>query len=99
MKLRRKRVRTSPVSTTPKRRRNGEPELERINLIESLSQDVLIKVLCKVDHSDLKSVLMVSKSFYQATLVAREIHHSYNTPVKPASERLKNLENDDKSLM
>ncbi|WOH11783.1 hypothetical protein DCAR_0831275 [Daucus carota subsp. sativus] len=50
--------------------------------IESLPQDVLIRILCGVEHDDLKMVLRVSKAFRDATLVAKRLHFEYTTPRK-----------------
>ncbi|KAI8537079.1 hypothetical protein RHMOL_Rhmol10G0307100 [Rhododendron molle] len=41
-----------------------------------------IRILCGVDHGDLKRLFNVSKMFREATLVARKWHFAYNTPVK-----------------
>ncbi|WVZ66344.1 hypothetical protein U9M48_015581 [Paspalum notatum var. saurae] len=50
------------------------------SLLESLPQDVLIKILCKVNHSDLRPLLQVSKPINEATIVARETHFKFATP-------------------
>ncbi|KAJ3692648.1 hypothetical protein LUZ60_011743 [Juncus effusus] len=90
MKLGRRRVLTSPTTSAPKRRRNGGPELESINIIESLPQDLLVKVMCRVDFCDLKHLNLVSTTFCAAAKVAKDIHPSYCTPIK---QEVTNMEN------
>lgn len=50
--------------------------------LESLPQDVLIRVICGVDHDDLKQLVPVSKAVKEATLIAKESHFAYSTPSK-----------------
>ncbi|KAJ3705108.1 hypothetical protein LUZ61_008813 [Rhynchospora tenuis] len=78
--IRRNRV-FSPVSF-PQKRRSRRPQIERFNMLESLPKDMLVKVLCKVDSSDLGQLLLVSKTVNEAALIARKIHHLYSTPTK-----------------
>ncbi|KAI8567521.1 hypothetical protein RHMOL_Rhmol02G0129300 [Rhododendron molle] len=52
------------------------------SMIESLSLDILIRILCGVDHDDLKKLFHVSKTFREATLVAKKWHFAYSTPLK-----------------
>ncbi|KAJ3670285.1 hypothetical protein LUZ60_010609 [Juncus effusus] len=84
----------SPVCFTQKRR-TRRTQLERINLLEYLPRDMLVKVLCKVDHSDLKHLILVSKTVSEGALIARETHHLYSTPVKSIIKGPKNSENYD----
>lgn len=49
--------------------------------LESLPFDVLLRVLCGVDHEDLEQLVHVSQTIKEATEVAR-IHFEYNTPRK-----------------
>ncbi|KAJ6738068.1 F-BOX PROTEIN SKIP27 [Salix koriyanagi] len=56
-------------------------EPEKSNL-ESLPQDILIRVLCGVDHDDLKQLFHVSKVIREATVIAKERHFAYSTPRK-----------------
>ncbi|KAM0915626.1 hypothetical protein ACQ4PT_010700 [Festuca glaucescens] len=58
---------------------------DTVCLLESLPQDVLIKVLCKVNHSDLRQLLLVSKPVSEATVVAKELHFAFATPSKAAA--------------
>ncbi|KAF3320953.1 F-box protein SKIP27 [Carex littledalei] len=71
----------SPV-TYPQKRRSRRPQIEKFNMLESLPKDMLVKVLCKVDSSDLGQLLVVSKTVSEAALIARKIHHLYSTPTK-----------------
>ncbi|XP_057433403.1 F-box protein At1g61340-like [Lotus japonicus] len=50
--------------------------------LEALPQEILIKVLCGVDHEDLKQLFHVSKTIREATLVAKEMHFEFSTPKK-----------------
>ncbi|XP_062190654.1 F-box protein SKIP27-like [Phragmites australis] len=70
----------SPVRTLRKQRSTRLHIDDTISLLESLPQDVLIKVLCKVSHSDLRQLLVVSKPVSEATIVARELHFAFATP-------------------
>ncbi|KAJ8434112.1 hypothetical protein Cgig2_024230 [Carnegiea gigantea] len=50
--------------------------------LESLPQEILIKVICCVDHNDLKHLFHVSKTVRDATLIAKQSHFAYSTPSK-----------------
>ncbi|KAG8043247.1 hypothetical protein GUJ93_ZPchr0935g33595, partial [Zizania palustris] len=54
----------SPVRTLRKRAapRLHMDEDDTVSLLESLPQEILVKLLCKVNHSDLKHLLLVSKT-------------------------------------
>lgn len=56
----------SPVRTLRKQRSTRLHMDDAVSLLESLPQDVLIKVLCKVNHSDLRPLLLVSKQVSEA---------------------------------
>ncbi|KAJ7968462.1 F-box protein [Quillaja saponaria] len=71
-------------SETPlKRRCSGrmvfEPEKSQL---EALPQDILIKILCGVEHDDLKQLFDVSTAIREATAIAKKWHFAYNTPTK-----------------
>ncbi|XP_058749777.1 F-box protein At1g61340-like [Vicia villosa] len=53
-----------------------------ISLLESLPQDILLHVLCGVDHDDLKQLFHVSKITREATLVVKDSHFKFSTPKK-----------------
>ncbi|MBA0724122.1 hypothetical protein Golax_020830 [Gossypium laxum] len=50
--------------------------------LESLPQDIIIKIICGVDHEDLKRLPIVSKSIREAAMVAKQLHFAYSTPTK-----------------
>ncbi|XVF87579.1 hypothetical protein PTKIN_Ptkin18bG0131600 [Pterospermum kingtungense] len=50
--------------------------------LELLPQDVLIRIICGVDHEDLKQLSNVSKSFREAAAIAKRLHFAYSTPAK-----------------
>ncbi|KAI8018895.1 F-box protein [Camellia lanceoleosa] len=50
------------------------------SLLEALPQDILIRILCNVDHGDLKQLFHVSKPIREATLIAKQWHFAYTTP-------------------
>ncbi|KAF5742236.1 F-box protein [Tripterygium wilfordii] len=55
--------------------------------LETLPQDILIRVLCGVEHEDLKQLFHVSKSIREAALIARQWHFAYSTPRKTRAFR------------
>lgn len=50
--------------------------------LEALPQDILIRILCGVNHEDLKQLFHVSTPIREATLIAKQWHFAYNTPRK-----------------
>ncbi|TKY59344.1 F-box protein [Spatholobus suberectus] len=50
--------------------------------LEALPLDILIRVLCGVDHEDLEQLVHVSKTIREATEIARRMHFEYSTPKK-----------------
>ncbi|KAL7592254.1 hypothetical protein Lser_V15G32192 [Lactuca serriola] len=63
------------------------------SLLEALPQEILIKILCGVDHDDLKRLFHVSKPIREAAVIAKELHFKYSTPKKiPAFRCSLNLE-------
>ncbi|KAF8090671.1 hypothetical protein N665_0469s0008 [Sinapis alba] len=50
--------------------------------LETLPQDILIKIICGVEHGDLKQLFNVSKTIREATLIAKKCHFEYSTPRK-----------------
>ncbi|XP_060203282.1 F-box protein SKIP27-like [Lycium barbarum] len=72
------------ISTTPKKkicRQNSFSSFVKSPL-EALPQDILIRIVCGVDHDDLKRLFHVSKPIREATLVAKRWHFEYSTPRK-----------------
>nr|XP_010933945.1 F-box protein At4g35930-like [Elaeis guineensis] len=48
--------------------------------IDSLPLDILVQILCKLNHDELKPSLVVSKSFHNAALMAQQLHFDFSTP-------------------
>ncbi|KAL1289299.1 hypothetical protein HN51_057755 [Arachis hypogaea] len=48
--------------------------------LEALPLDILIKVVCGVEHEDLHRLFHVSKAIREAALVAKDLHFEYSTP-------------------
>ncbi|CAM8979569.1 unnamed protein product [Rhodiola kirilowii] len=65
--------------------------------LESLPQDLLIRVLCGVGHGDLKQLVLVSKSVMKAALVAKRLHFAYRTPTKVKAFR-NNMDMEDSDV-
>ncbi|KAJ0082475.1 F-box protein At1g61340-like [Pistacia vera] len=57
-------------------------EYDERSLFEALPQDILIRIICGVNHEDLKQLFHVSKAIREATLVAKQSHFAYSTPTK-----------------
>ncbi|CAL9226292.1 unnamed protein product [Arabidopsis halleri] len=77
-------VESSPVK---RQRRTIVSVSSEKSRLESLPQDLLIRVICGVDHEDLKSLKLVSKSIREASLVAKRLHFAYTTPKKTRAFR------------
>ncbi|CAH1415741.1 unnamed protein product [Lactuca virosa] len=69
------------ISPTKKRSMGNSFSASR-SLLEALPQDILIRVLCGVDHDDLKRLFHVSKPIREAAIIAKKLHFEYNTPKK-----------------
>ncbi|XP_009606394.1 F-box protein SKIP27 [Nicotiana tabacum] len=72
------------ISTTPTKRfcsRNSFSTNEKSGL-ESLPKDILIRIVCGVDHDDLKSLFHVSTAIREVTLIAKKMHFEFSTPRK-----------------
>lgn len=76
----------APMKRRCDREEEGEIEqkLSGTNLspLEALPQEILIKVVCGVDHDDLKQLFRVSKTIRNATVIAKQSHFAYSTPSK-----------------
>ncbi|KAJ0983695.1 hypothetical protein J5N97_011950 [Dioscorea zingiberensis] len=73
----------SPTATPMQKRRQRRSQADGLNLMDALPHDILVRTLCKVNHSDLRQLLLVSKSVHEATLVAKDMHFAFSTPSKP----------------
>nr|UDP26502.1 F-box protein [Cynodon dactylon] len=85
----------SPVRPLRKQRSTRLHKDGAVSLLESLPEDVLIKVLCKVSHGDLGQLLLVSKPVREATIVAKELHFSFATPSAKVGFRYEECSDDD----
>ncbi|KAJ4887330.1 F-box protein [Raphanus sativus] len=56
--------------------------------LEDLPLDILVKIICGVEHEDLKQLFHVSKIIREATLIAKQTHFAYSTPRKTLVFRL-----------
>ncbi|XP_057764646.1 F-box protein At1g61340-like [Salvia miltiorrhiza] len=50
--------------------------------LEDLPQEILIRILCGVEHDDLKRLFFVSKAIREASVIAKQSHFAYSTPRK-----------------
>ncbi|CAL0309422.1 unnamed protein product [Lupinus luteus] len=81
--LGRKRVEASPPVSPLKRLCSGGITFNSDKSpLEALPLDILVKVLCGVEHEDLIQLFHVSKTIREATLIARGTHFQYRTPKK-----------------
>lgn len=69
------------------KRSKSETTESNNSVLESLHQDILIRVLCHVDHDDLARLKRVSKTIRNAVLEAKKSHFDYSTPKKTLSFR------------
>ncbi|CAA0826562.1 F-box protein [Striga hermonthica] len=73
------------AATSPSKRRCPDQDSvfsEEQSVLENLPQEILIKVLCGVEHDDLKRLFFVSKAIREATMIAKQHHFAYSTPRK-----------------
>uniref|UniRef100_A0A5B6ZYY7 F-box domain-containing protein n=1 Tax=Davidia involucrata TaxID=16924 RepID=A0A5B6ZYY7_DAVIN len=73
--------------TTPTKKQCCEILNSEKSLLEALPQDILIRILCGVNHDDLKQLFHVSKLIREATLIAKQWHFAYSTPTKTSAFR------------
>nr|XP_043626363.1 F-box protein SKIP27-like [Erigeron canadensis] len=69
----------SSPSKKPSIRKDFGPQ---VSFLEALPQDILIRVLCGVEHDDLKTLVRVSKLICEAAMLAKKLHFAYSTPKK-----------------
>ncbi|CAH2047884.1 unnamed protein product, partial [Thlaspi arvense] len=50
--------------------------------LEDLPLDILVRIICGVEHEDLKQLFLVSKTIREASLIAKQSHFAYSTPRK-----------------
>lgn len=66
--------------------------------IECLPQDILIQVLCGVEHDDLGNLILVSRAISEAALAAKQLHFVYSTPKKTIGFRDSVIAGDHQDL-
>ncbi|CAE6136882.1 unnamed protein product [Arabidopsis arenosa] len=91
--------RAPAYDSPPVKRPSDETTEYNRSLLESLHQDILIRVLCHVDHEDLATLKRVSKTIRKAVIEAKKSHFDYSTPKKrlPFRDAILVLEEDSDS--
>ncbi|XP_042445289.1 F-box protein At1g61340-like [Zingiber officinale] len=72
---------SSPCGSSSSKKLCTMSTMEQSIHLETLPQDVLVRILSKVDHGDLMQLLFVSKTVNQATTIAKEMHFALRTPI------------------
>uniref|UniRef100_A0A7N0V1I0 F-box domain-containing protein n=1 Tax=Kalanchoe fedtschenkoi TaxID=63787 RepID=A0A7N0V1I0_KALFE len=67
-----------------KRQCTGDASSE-LSALESLPEEILARVLCGVNHADIKQLVLVSKTIRDAAMIAKSLHFAYTTPPKSAA--------------
>ncbi|WOL10856.1 F-box protein [Canna indica] len=57
--------------------------------LESLTMDLIVKILCHLHHDQLKAVFHVSQRIRAAVIQARQSHFNYTTPDKSRQQMLR----------
>ncbi|KAL3627644.1 hypothetical protein CASFOL_029007 [Castilleja foliolosa] len=73
------------IVTTPSKRHRFDKDSffsQEKSVLEDLPQEILIKILCGVEHDDLKRLFFVSKTVRDSALIAKQYHFAYSTPKK-----------------
>ncbi|MCL7048331.1 hypothetical protein MKW94_007223 [Papaver nudicaule] len=70
---------------------------EEESVLESIPQDVLVKILCGVDHADLEQLYHVSNKIRDASLIAKQWYFAFSTP-SSKSTGYKNIFSDSEEL-
>ncbi|KAI9109758.1 hypothetical protein K1719_019388 [Acacia pycnantha] len=84
----------SPVNLAKQNHLSATPKTPRIencqsdSRLESLTMDLLVKILCHLHHDQLKAVFHVSQRIRKAVLIARQFHFNYTTPDRSRQEML-----------
>ncbi|KAJ6796861.1 F-box protein-like [Iris pallida] len=90
---------SSQCRTPSPKRQDRKTPAEPTSLLDSLPLDLLVRVVCKATHEDLKQLLLVSKFVNEATSIAKEMYFTYSTPLsKRVSDKFGELdlgESDD----
>ncbi|KAK6124429.1 hypothetical protein DH2020_041849 [Rehmannia glutinosa] len=72
------------IATSPSKRQCLQDTVfvSEKSALEDLPQEILIRILCGVEHDDLKRLFFVSKAIREAALIAKQHHFAYSTPKK-----------------
>ncbi|OIW13863.1 hypothetical protein TanjilG_31752 [Lupinus angustifolius] len=74
---------SNPMNSSLKRVCSGTfSSISERSSLEALPFDILIKVLCGVEHEDLEQLFHVSKIIKEAAEIAKRLHFEYSTPKK-----------------
>lgn len=68
------------LQRTSKIPRAGDQEAE--SSLETLPVELLVKIMCHLDHDHLKAVFHVSQKIRKAVIQARNLHFNFTTPVR-----------------
>ncbi|XP_055806310.1 F-box protein At4g35930-like [Solanum dulcamara] len=74
------------LQMTPKTPGAAEGMLE--SRLESLPLDLLVNILCHLQHDQLKAVFHVSQKIRKAVILARQFHFNYTTPDRRRQDML-----------
>ncbi|AES90432.1 hypothetical protein MtrunA17_Chr4g0048291 [Medicago truncatula] len=74
---------SNPVTVPLKRMCSGRFDtISEKSRLEALPQDLLVRVLCGVDHDDLEQLFNVSTTIKEAGEIAKQMHFEFSTPKK-----------------
>ncbi|XP_010476035.1 PREDICTED: F-box protein At1g61340-like [Camelina sativa] len=90
--LARKRLLISGSKVRDSTKNHEEGLVKSSGKLEALPQDILVRIICGVEHEDLKQLFNVSKTIREATLIAKKWHFEYTTPRKTLFSRRSGLE-------
>ncbi|CAA7405680.1 unnamed protein product [Spirodela intermedia] len=61
------------------------PRAESSGHLDHLPEDLMVSIISRVDHGDLRHLLLVSKSVRDAAIISKESHFDFKTPLsRPA---------------
>ncbi|KAI3992785.1 hypothetical protein MKX01_021746 [Papaver californicum] len=76
----RKRVITDCTYETPLKNQCVSETYTEGSILEFIPQDVLVKILCGVEHADLEQLYHVSNKIRDASLIAKQWYFAFSTP-------------------
>ncbi|CAN0863368.1 F-box protein At1g61340 [Linum grandiflorum] len=78
----------SVIRSGMKRKRgSSEEDIKKADHLQNLPEELLVKVICGVNYPDLKNLLRVSRQMAESTLIAKEVHFNFTTPMKVVQAR------------